>query len=126
MEKENKTVINYNMSDAEREVMEKLWEQAESIKQSSLLALFTEEGKAWKRQTLNTFLERLEKKGLVIRENRMVKASCSKEEYNLMQMQTAIDYMYDGKLSNFVAAFAKINAIDEKEAENLIKIINNY
>ena len=29
----------YNMSDAEREVMEKLWEQTESIKQSRLLAL---------------------------------------------------------------------------------------
>ncbi len=44
--------------------MEKLLEQTESIKQSALLALFMEDGKAWKRQILNTFLERLEKKGL--------------------------------------------------------------
>lgn len=62
MEKENKGVKNYSMSDAESEVMEKLWEQTESIKQSTLLALFTEDGKAWKRQTLNTFLERLRKR----------------------------------------------------------------
>ena len=126
MEKENKGVRNYYMSDAESEVMEKLWEQTESIKQSALLALFVEEGKAWKRQTLNTFLERLEKKGLVERENRMVKAVYSKEEYNLMQMKEAIDHMYGGKLSNFVAAFAKKNAIDEKEAETLINILNHY
>ena len=126
MEKENKGVKNYSMSDAESEVMEKLWEQTESIKQSTLLALFTEEGKAWKRQTLNTFLERLEKKGLVERENRMVKAVYNKEEYHLMQMKESIDSMYGGKLSNFVAAFAKKNAIDENEAEALMNILDHF
>lgn len=126
MEKENTGVRNYDMSDAESEVMEKLWEQTESIKQSSLLTLFVEDGKAWKRQTLNTFLERLEKKGLVERENRMVKAAYSKEEYRLMQMEEAINDMYGGKLSNFVAAFAKKNTIDEKETEILMNILNNY
>lgn len=126
MEKENKGVSNYYMSDAESEVMEKLWEQTESIKQSALLVLFEEDGKAWKRQTLNTFLERLEKKGLVERENRMVKAAYSKEEYHLMQMEEAIDSMYDGKLSNFVAAFAKKNTINEKEAETLMNILNHF
>ena len=126
MEKENKEVRNYYMSDAESEVMEKLWEQTESIKQSTLLALFTEEGKAWKRQTLNTFLERLEKKGLVERENRMVKAVYNKEEYHLMQMKESIDSMYGGKLSNFVAAFAKKNAIDKKEAEALMNILDHF
>lgn len=126
MKKDNEIRRNFSMSDAEGEVMEKLWEQTESIKQSCLLALFEEDGKVWKRQTLNTFLERLEKKGLVVRENRMVRAAYSKEEYNLMQMKEAIDYMYDGKLSNFVAAFAKKNVIDENEAEKLINILNNY
>ncbi len=126
MEKENKGVKSYYMSDAESEVMEKLWEQTESIKQSALLTLFVEDGKAWKRQTLNTFLERLEKKGLVERDNRMVKAAYSKEEYHLMQMEKAIDDMYGGKLSNFVAAFAKKNTIDEKETETLMNILNNY
>lgn len=126
MEKEKKGVRNYDMSDSESEVMEKLWEQTESIKQSALLTLFVEDGKAWKRQTLNTFLERLEKKGLVERENRMVKAAYSKEDYHLMQMEEAINDMYGGKLSNFVAAFAKKNTIDEKEMEALINILNNY
>lgn len=126
MEKENKGVRNYYMSDMESEVMEKLWEQTESIKQSALLTLFVDDGKAWKRQTLNTFLERLEKKGLVERDNRMVKAAYSKEEYHLMQMEEAIDDMYGGKLSNFVAAFAKKNTIDEKETETLMNILNNY
>lgn len=113
----------YNISEAEQEVMEKLWDQEDSIKQSQLLTLFEADGKEWKRQTLNTFLSRLEDKGLVERENRLVKAVYSREEYNCMQMKAAIDHMYEGKLSNFVAAFVKKNIVSEKDAEELIRIL---
>ncbi|MDE7131290.1 MAG: BlaI/MecI/CopY family transcriptional regulator [Lachnospiraceae bacterium] len=116
----------YNMPDAEREVIEKLWDQKEPVKQSLLLTLFAEEGKEWKRQTLNTFLSRLEEKGLVRRENRMVTAVYSREEYNLMQMKAAIDHMYGGSLSNLIAAFTRENSISQKDAEELIKILENY
>ena len=109
---------SYNMSDAEREVMEKLWDQTESIRQSHLLALFEENGKEWKRQTLNTFLSR--------RENRMDRAVYGREEYNLLQMKESIDHMYGGKLSNFVAAFTKENGINEEEAKTLIHILEKY
>ncbi|MDE7184370.1 MAG: BlaI/MecI/CopY family transcriptional regulator [Lachnospiraceae bacterium] len=116
----------YDISDAEQEVMEKLWEQEESIKQSRLLSLFAEDGKEWKRQTLNTFLARLEEKGLVEREDRMVRAIFTREEYNLMQMNEALDHMYGGKLSNFVAAFTREKGIDRQEAEELIRILGEY
>lgn len=115
----------YNISEAEQEVMEKLWDQEDSIKQSQLLALFEEDGKEWKRQTLNTFLSRLEEKGLVERENRLVKAVYSREEYNYMQMKAALDHMYEGKLSNFVAAFVKKNTVSEKDAKDLIRILED-
>lgn len=113
----------YSISDAEREVLEMLWKQTESIKQSQLLLLFEEDGKAWKRQTLNTFLSRLEEKGLVKRENRMVSAVYGKEEYDCLQMKEAIDNLYGGKLSNFVAAFAKRNTISEEDAEELFNLL---
>ncbi len=115
----------YDISKAEREVMEKLWDQTESIKQSQLLALFEADGKTWKRQTLNTFLSRLEEKGLVERKNRLVKAVFSRDEYYYMQMQTAIDTMYEGRLSKFVAAFTKKKAINQSEAQELIQILEN-
>lgn len=116
----------YSISDAEHEVMEKLWDQEEGIKQSQLLALFEADGREWKRQTLNTFISRLEKKGLVKRENRKVTAVYGREEYNLMQMKDAIDHMYGGRLSNLVAAFTRENGIDIEEAETLIKLLEKY
>ena len=110
---------NYRVSDSEMEVMKMLWRQKEGIKQSQLLDLFTKEGKEWKRQTLNTFLSRLETKGLVIRERGLVRAAVEEEEYNFSQAQTAIDNMYGGKLSNFVAAFIRRNAVNKEDLEEL-------
>ena len=84
-----------------------------------MLDLFTKEGKEWKRQTLNTFLSRLETKGLVIRERGLVRAAVEEEEYNFSQAQNAIDNMYSGKLSNFVAAFIRRNAVNKEDLEEL-------
>ena len=110
---------NYRVSDSEMEVMKMLWRQKEGIKQSQLLDLFTKEGKEWKRQPLNTFLSRLETKGLVIRERGLVRAAVEEEEYNFSQAQNAIDNMYSGKLSNFVAAFIRRNAVNKEDLEEL-------
>ena len=113
----------YDISDAEREVMEMLWKQKEAIKQSELLTLFAEAGKEWKRQTLNTFLARLEEKELVVRESRMVKAAYTEEEYNCLQMKEAIGQMYGGKLSNFVLAFTKEHGISKEDEEELLRLL---
>ena len=110
----------YDMSASELEVMEKLWDYEEGIKQSELLALFEADGKEWKRQTLNTFLTRLVK-----RENRIAKPVHSREEYSNMQMKTVIDHVYGGKLSSFVAAFSKRNKIEESDAKALIDLLEN-
>lgn len=116
----------FNLPDAEREVMEKLWDQTEPIKQSALLAIFEAEERGWKRQTLNTFLARLEEKGLVVREKRMVHAVYSRDKYNCMQMKKAIDHMYGGKLCNFVASLARESGVDEAGVEVLEKVLENY
>ena len=112
----------YYMADSEREVMEMLWKQPEEIKQSALLELFQEEGKEWKRQTLNTFLSRLEEKGLVVRKSRMVKAACTEADLNQLMMQEAIDNLYGGKLSNLVLAFAEKKAVHSEDAKALMEI----
>lgn len=113
-----------NISDSEWEVMKLLWKQGEPIKQPQLLELCEKEGKEWKRQTLNTFLARLEEKGLVKRESGYVSTLIGEEEFNFHQMKEAINSLYGGKLSKFVAAFSKENAITKEDAEELYEIIN--
>ncbi len=113
------------ISDAELEVMKMLWEQKGDIKQSQLLALFEASGKKWKRQTLNTFLLRLEAKGMVKRNNGIVETTCTYEEYRYTQMKAAVDCLYDGQLNDFVAAFTQKNVITKEEKEELIQILEN-
>lgn len=114
-----------DISDSELEVMEMLWKQGSRIKQTELLAVSVASGKKWKRQTLNTFLSRLEAKGLVKRFNRIVETVYSRDEYNYIQVKAAIDCLYDGQLNDFMIALAQNNEITEKNAKELIRIIEN-
>ena len=113
----------FHVSDAEYEVLEMLWKCGGEIRQTELLKKFTETGKDWKRQTLNTLIARLEEKKLVERENRIVKAVYSQTEYNNLQMQENIEQMYNGKLSRFIASFTEQKGISKEEAEEILSII---
>lgn len=113
----------YSISDAEREVLEMLWKQEGGVKQSQLLAMFEKEGKEWKRQTLNTFLARLEEKGLVKREGGLVSAAYGEKKYNCLQMKEVLDKLFHGKVSNFVAAFSRENLINDEDIEELLELL---
>lgn len=113
----------YNLPDAEYEVMEMLWKCGNEIRQTELLKEFERAGKDWKRQTLNTLITRLEEKGLIERENRVVKALMTREKFNHMQMKENIEHMYGGKLSSFLAAFTGQETISREEADKILRIL---
>ena len=116
----------YNVSDAERDVLEVLWTFPEGINQSRLLEQMNDAGKDWKRQTLNTLITRLMEKGLVGRENRHVRAAMTKEEYCNLQIEEVVDDVYGGKFSNLVMAFARDKKITKEDAEQLQKLLEAY
>lgn len=113
----------YNVTEAEWEVLKMLWKQETGIRQPQLLELFEKEGKQWKRQTLNTFLARLEEKALVKREKGLVWAVYGEEEFSYLLMKEGIEQLYQGKISQFVAAFSQRNALDQEDEKELLEII---
>lgn len=88
----------YHLSNTETKIMEKLWGLSEPIRQTQLLDMFREEGKEWGRQTLNTLLIRLEKRGFVKREKRMVWAAYNRKEYGALIIKEVVENYFDGKL----------------------------
>lgn len=116
----------YNLPESEREVMEMLWKFPDGIKQSLLLEHLNNAGKDWKRQTVNTFITRLEEKGLVRRESRTVWANMSKEEFSNLQVQDVVENVYGGSFSNLVLAFAKDKKLTQEDAERLKRIVEAY
>ena len=73
------------MSDAEKEIMEIIWNSGGSIYIAELLEKAEENGRGWKRTTIRTFITRLMEKGFIIstRRGRMSEytAAVTREEY---------------------------------------------
>ena len=53
----------YELSQAEREIMEVIWDRGEAVTAGELLTVFAQ--RAWKAQTMSTFLSRLADKGML-------------------------------------------------------------
>lgn len=123
-----RVVLRYDLSNTEREIMNILWtrepEQA-GMAPKEIMEIFSERGRNWKRQTLNTFFTRLEEKGLIYRERGTVAACCSKREYESLYCHEILEQNYGGKLSNFLCAFSGTEGITEEEAEDLLKMITS-
>ena len=115
---------SYKLADAEREILEVLWEHTEPLQTKDLLELVNQRGRNWKRQTLNTLLFRLEKKGMVSRKYAYVQAALSEKELRQKQTQEILDDFYGGKLGDFCAALVGDTKIRKEDAEELNALID--
>lgn len=115
--------LKYNLSETEREIMEVLWERKEFIKTHDLLDTFNEKGKNWKRQTLNTFLIRLEEMDLVIRDRSVVKAAGTRAEYQKLQSSEILNELYDGDMSSFCMALTGKEQISKADKQELQAVL---
>lgn len=116
--------LKYSLSDTEQEIMEVLWEKGDAIKTRQLLELFNERGKDWKRQTLNTFLSRLEEMGLVTRTRSIVSAAGTRTDFKKLQGEELLEKLYDGSLSSFCMALSGRNSITAEEKKKLDALID--
>jgi len=114
---------NNKITNAERDVMEVLWEHSELVQTCELLEEMKGKGRNWKRQTLNTLLFRLEAKGIVSRKRGYVQAALSETELRQRQTEGILDSFYDGKFENFCAALLGRDKLDEEETARLNSLI---
>lgn len=120
--------MGIKISGAELEIMEYLWEREEDSTFAELLEYFnTVKQKQWCRQTLNTCLLRLRKKGLLEQKRRKAKSFyipiLSHAEYEQKCAQEILQEAYGGTLMNFIAALTGKESITEIEKEDLIEYI---
>ena len=104
---------SYKIADAERDVMEILWKHPGAVSTRELLDIMNENGKNWKRQTLNTLLFRLEDKKIVTRKRGYVEPALTEVELIQKQTEELLDSFYGGKLRNFCAALTGQAEISE-------------
>lgn len=117
--------MNYELSRTEQEIMELLWANNRPMKTCEIMDYFTDMGKGWKRQTLNTLLLRLEEKGVVKRRRGIVEAAYSRDEMTTIECKDIVNSRFGNKLSNFVTAFTGGECLNKEEADELIELINH-
>lgn len=120
--------MGIKVTGAELEIMRHLWEQPDNNTFAQLLAWFNEEGgKQWSKQTLNTNLLRLIKRGLLERVKESSKSvyvpKADKKRYEQLCAKEILNESYGGKLENFIAAFSGGQRLTPEEEKKLMSFI---
>lgn len=98
-----------------------LWEH-EPVK-STELAKLCKERLGWSKTTTYTVIKRLSDRGVLKNENTVVTALISKEEAQLSELDELMEKKFEGSLPAFIAAFARRQALSEKDIQELERII---
>ncbi|MBQ4602849.1 MAG: BlaI/MecI/CopY family transcriptional regulator [Clostridia bacterium] len=98
-----------------------LWEN-EPISSRALSELCNER-LGWSKTTTYTVIKRLSERGVVKNEKTIVTSLVSKEEAQISEIDELIEKKFEGSLPAFVAAFAKRKKLNDKEIEEIRKLI---
>ena len=98
-----------------------LWEH-EPVTTTQLVRMCQEE-LGWKRTTTYTVIKRLCERGVVKNEDGLVSALISREEAQVSELDELMEKKFQGSLPAFLAAFARRQALSEKEVEEIRRII---
>lgn len=120
---------NYGLTNTELQIMELLWSADHPMTFREIMDVATTEwGKNWKVQTLNTFLNGLQKMNMIAAERSMSSYNayyplCTKEQHVHNWTKKMIEVCYENSFSRFVAAFIGDGKLSKEEAEELKKLL---
>ncbi len=120
--------MNQTISQAELVIMKMLWENsplsAENI-YHQINELIKE--RKWRKATVKTLINRLLKKGLISYEQQgrtyLYQPNIVKETYLADQNKSFLNDMYDGKLTDLMAAFTTQEKLSSSEINEIKKLI---
>lgn len=95
-------------SEAEMEILEYVWKENHPLSHVDFLTYFNVNGKSWKKQTVNTFVQRLMEKGYLKKipgKNKrsfLYEASMAKDEYLHMLAVHVVNTSFGGSIESFI------------------------
>ncbi|MBQ3031701.1 MAG: BlaI/MecI/CopY family transcriptional regulator [Anaerotignum sp.] len=113
--------MTYKISDSEWKIMEILWEKEEAVQSEIMDALDVK----WNKNTVYTFLSRLENKGLIDAEGspKQYRAAVSREECVSQEEENFLNKVYRGSAGKMVAAFVEEGRLTPAEMEELKRLL---
>lgn len=119
--------IIYEMSQSESLIMHYLWREGAKSFVEIMTYLNKEEGRDWKKQTVNTFIKRLTDKGLVTADetgkNRVYYAAVTNTEYEQGKAMKLLNDYYGGSIGSFLSALTGGKGVDKRFADELRSMV---
>ena len=121
-------MVRNAMSATEFYILQYLWTRETPATFAEIMVHFNEvEKKAWKKQTVNTFLSRLSQKGFLNIDKSGKRAiyipSVSSKKFYENYAKEIVDDSYEGSLKNFICAFTEDHKLTGAEKEDLLAYI---
>ncbi len=113
------------LTESEWAVMEALWDSNSLALGEITQAL--KEVNGWSKNTVLTYLTRMEKKGIVSIDrgsDKPYSAAVTKEECAREERQELLNKVYSGATGDLISAFLKESKISKKEIEKLRKLLD--
>ena len=98
-----------------------LWEN-EPIRSPELVKL-CKDRLGWKETTSYTVMKRLESRGVLKVEKKIVTSLYSKDQIQSAELDEFMEKTFEGSLPAFIAAFARRQSLSEKDIEEIRRII---
>lgn len=120
-EKEGHTMETPKIHESEYRFCLIMWEK-EPIRSPELVRL-CKERLGWKETTAYTVMKRLEERGVLKVENKIVTSLFSKDQIQQAELDEFMTKTFEGSLPAFISAFGKRQALSEKDIEEIQRII---
>lgn len=113
--------MDVRITDSEWKIMEILWEKGEAT-QSGLAEGLAEK---WNKNTVYTFLSRLEHKGIVESHSspKQYRAAVKREDCVKQEQESFLNKVYHGSAGKMVAAFVEEGRLTAAEMEELKRLL---
>ena len=112
------------MSDAENQIMDFIWKAGRPVTTAEIMQNLPE-GKAWKQNTVITFLARLIEKG-ILKATRISKANyyepcLTEQEYRNIETKQFIEDVHKGSVLGFISALCDNGDLTKEDIEELLR-----
>ena len=121
---------NYGLTNTELLIMELLWVELRPMSFRDIMDVATKEWKKnWKVQILNTFLNGLQKMGMIRAERSMTSSYnvyspvCTKEQHIHKWTKQMVEVCYDNSFRRLVSAFVGDGKLSKEDKEDLKKFL---
>ncbi len=121
---------NILLTDTEYEILQRIWKIDRKVTSKELLAIFNEEGKNWKIQTLNTFLSKLAEEGYLKigldSRSYLYWPAMDRTQFEKKNAERILSEMYGGSLERFMSALAGGRKMSRKQKTELEDWVNGW